>query len=241
MQIIPVLDLKGGRVVRGVGGRREEYQPMRSALIASSDPRQVAAAFRDRFGLNELYLADLDAIAGGRHALMVYQAIRELSCGLWVDAGLRRAEDAEGLAQAGVDGIVVGLETIRDPAELSALCRAHDKRVIFSLDLKGGVPLGDLGGWTSRDPWSIAGQAVGLGVRRLVVLDLARVGEGSGPGTEELCARLVAAFPDVKVFAGGGVRGLDDLLRLQRLGLHGVLVASALHDGSLRPEALQAL
>ena len=89
----------------------------------------------------------------------------------------------------------MGLETIRGPAELSALCRSHGERVIFSLDLKGGVPLGDLDSWSSRDPWSIAAQAVDLGVRRLVILDLARVGEGRGTGTEPLCAPSRSAGP----------------------------------------------
>jgi phosphoribosylformimino-5-aminoimidazole carboxamide ribotide isomerase len=113
-------------------------------------------------------------------------------------------------------------------------------RVVFSLDLKSGAPLANEG-WGGGDAWSTAVQAAGLGVRRMLVLDLARVGSGGGPGTLDLCARLAAAHPGLEVSAGGGVRGRADLLRLKGCGVRAVLVASALHDGSLRREDWQDL
>jgi phosphoribosylformimino-5-aminoimidazole carboxamide ribotide isomerase len=112
---------------------------------------------------------------------------------------------------------------------------------MFSLDLKGGLPLADRQAWGEADAWAVAERAVGLGVRRLLVLDLARVGEGSGPGTEALCARLVREFPGLEVSAGGGVRGVADLGRLRDAGVAAVLVASALHDGILSPEDVARL
>src|SRR5205085_4551536 len=85
MRVVPVLDLKGGHVVRGVGGRREEYRPVVSRLTDSSVPVDVATAFRDHLGLSEVYVADLDAIAGAGPALETYAALRDLGCTLWVD------------------------------------------------------------------------------------------------------------------------------------------------------------
>jgi phosphoribosylformimino-5-aminoimidazole carboxamide ribotide isomerase len=79
-----------------------------------------------------------------------------------------------------------------------------------------------------------------LGVRRLLVLDLARVGVARGPGTEGLCARL-AGQPGVEVSAGGGVRGRADLERLAGCGVRAALVASALHDGALSRADLEGL
>src|SRR5262249_8714017 len=156
MRVLPVLDLKGGVVVRGVGGRRHEYRPVVSPLSPSPDPLAVAQAFRARFGLTELYLTDLDALAGAAPALPAYAAPRGRGFRLWVDAGVRRAEDAAPLAAAGVEGIVLGLETLAGPGVLAALCRAHGKRVVFSLDLKDGRPLGDLSGWDGPEAWSVA-------------------------------------------------------------------------------------
>src|SRR5947207_2165575 len=106
MRILPVLDLKDGQVVRGVAGRREEYRPVGSQLTASAAPLDVARAFRDRFGLEEIYLADLDAIAGAPPALGVYAGLRGLGFRLWVDAGVRDEASARVLAGAGVERIV---------------------------------------------------------------------------------------------------------------------------------------
>src|SRR5262249_24474258 len=115
MQIIPVLDLKAGHVVRARAGRREEYQPIRSRITASSRPLEVAQAIRERLGREEFYVADLDAIAGAPPALTAYAALRALGFRLWVDAGLREVSEVEPLLQAHIDQIVVGLETVAGP------------------------------------------------------------------------------------------------------------------------------
>jgi len=232
VRILPVLDLKEGRVVRGIAGRRAEYHPVVSRLTASAAPRDVAMAFLDHFGLNELYVADLDAIAGAAPALATFAALHALGCTLWVDAGLRTAEDAEPLRTAAVARIVAGLETLAGPEELTRLHERCEASVVFSLDLKEGQPLGNGTAW-GDGAVPIAAWAVAQGVRSVLVLDLARVGVGAGTGTEELCTLLATAFPHVEVLAGGGVRGPEDLHRLRRGGVRGVLLASALHDGRL--------
>jgi phosphoribosylformimino-5-aminoimidazole carboxamide ribotide isomerase len=230
------LDLMAGQVVRGVGGRRQEYRPVISRLTPSCQPVDVAEAFRTHFGFEELYLADLDAIAGGPPDVRTYAALRQRGFRLWVDAGVRVTATAAVLADAGIEGVVVGLETVPGPDALAEVCRDHGERVIFSLDLKAGVPLGDRAAWDHADAWSIAAWAVAIGVRRLIVLDLARVGEGGGTGTENLCGRLAAAYPTVQLAAGGGVRGVEDLQRLKEHGVAVALAASALHDGRLQAE-----
>jgi phosphoribosylformimino-5-aminoimidazole carboxamide ribotide isomerase len=108
-------------------------------------------------------------------------------------------------------------------------------RTAFSLDLKSGTPLGATHQWKSGDPFSIATEAVALGVKTIIVLDLASVGAYAGTATELLCQRLHEAHPSAEVVAGGGVRGIADLARLERIGVRAALVASALHDGRLTP------
>jgi phosphoribosylformimino-5-aminoimidazole carboxamide ribotide isomerase len=231
------MDVKNGVVVRGIGGRREEYRPIVSWLTPSHLPAEVGRAFRDQLGLKEIYLADLDAIAGVEPAWKTYDDIRSLGCRLWVDAGVRDVTGALELAESGIDDVIVGLETLADPREGVAICQELGSgRVIFSLDLKEGVPLGDVKKWRKPDAHSIAGQAISFGIRRLIVLDLARVGLGIGLGTDELCHRLAKDYPHVEIIAGGGIRDSADLLCLAESGVRTVLVASALHDGRLRPE-----
>jgi phosphoribosylformimino-5-aminoimidazole carboxamide ribotide isomerase len=233
MRVVPVLDLMGGVVVRGIGGRRREYRPVVSRLTASPAPLDVARAFREHFGLTELYVADLDAVEGAPPALPTFAALQVTGFRLWVDAGVRDFGRARTLAEAGVERVVVGLETA-GPGVLAETCGALGERVVFSLDLHGGAPLGDAAAWGGADAWGVAERAVALGAHRLLVLDLARVGGGAGVGTEALCARLAAAYPGVEVSGGGGVRGADDLRRLAACGARAALVASALHDGALK-------
>lgn len=241
MRVVPVIDLLRGLVVRGIAGRREEYRRIKSGLVSSANPIDVARAFRDQLGLAELYVADLEAIAGTAPAWAVYQALLQNGMQLWVDAGVRRLADADVLERAGVASIVVGLETVQGPDELAAIVNAHGTRVVFSLDLRNGAPLGDVSGWRGSDPWHLAEQAVELGVTRLLALDLARVGVNLGTGTEALCSRLVKAYAHLEVVAGGGVRDKDDLLRLRDCGVHAVLIASALHDGRITRDDLARL
>ena len=66
MRLIPVIDLLDGQAVHAVIGKREHYRPVKSVLCDTPDPFEVATAFRDRLGLNEIYIADLDAIQGAR-------------------------------------------------------------------------------------------------------------------------------------------------------------------------------
>ena len=90
MEIIPVLDLLDGHVVRGIGGRRDEYRPIESDLIDSSHALDIAGAFRDRFGLTRLYVADLNAIQHQTPDLATIHGLVDAGFELMVDAGLTR-------------------------------------------------------------------------------------------------------------------------------------------------------
>ena len=68
MRVIPVIDLMGGQVVRGVAGRRSEYRPVESRIAGDARPATVARAFVDEFGFEAAYVADLDAIVHGRYS-----------------------------------------------------------------------------------------------------------------------------------------------------------------------------
>jgi phosphoribosylformimino-5-aminoimidazole carboxamide ribotide isomerase len=236
MRIIPVMDIEAGHVVRGIAGRRAEYRPITSNLMSSSKPADVARGFIDQLGLREFYVADLDAIAGAAPALPTYEGLQRLGAQLWVDAGVRTLEDAVVVASVDVDTIVVGLETIAGPAALAEISAAFGHaRLLFSLDLKDGVPLGAVEKWNASDAIVIASQAHAAGVRRILVLDLARVGMGQGNGTGRLCAEIGSQHPEVELVAGGGIRDANDLRELSECGVSAVLVASALHDGRLKP------
>lgn len=246
MQIIPVVDLMGGLVVRGVAGRRSEYRPIESRLCADVTPSSVARALREQFAFDEMYVADLDAIAGAEPAWELFRELAGCGFSLRVDAGAATAERARRLAEFQADGkplsaVIVGLESLASPEALVEMLAAiGPERLAFSLDLKAEIPLVAASAWQGFDAFGIASEALQVGVRRLIVLDLARVGMSGGVGTEALCRRVRQLDSGVEIVAGGGVRGLGDLETLAAAGCDGVLVASALHDGRLTRAQLAA-
>jgi phosphoribosylformimino-5-aminoimidazole carboxamide ribotide isomerase len=240
MQIIPVLDILHGQVVRGIAGRRHEYRPIVSRWTPSAEPLALALALHEQFTFRDFYLADLDAIAGQAPHFDIYSQLQTAGFRLWIDAGVRQASDAAAILESGMD-CILGLETIAGPHVLRALAAGdHRSRILFSLDLKGGRPLVDSAIWETDNAWSIVSLAVQAGIRRVIVLDLARVGMGQGVGTEELCIRLKETYPRLTVITGGGVAGIHDLRRLEGCGIDAVLVASALHDGRLVSDELKS-
>lgn len=232
--VIPVLDLLGGVVVRGVAGKRDEYRPVESNLCESADPLTVARAIRDHFGFDRFYVADLDSII--QHKLNEH-TIRELvddGFRILLDAGVSGASQIPALMDLGVESVIVGLESQASPDSLAQLARECEvSRMIFSLDLKQGQPLCNNENWSEQNPRMIAELAIGLGFGSLIVLDLAAVGTSQGPMVLELCRELRDQFPSLNLISGGGVSTATDIALFEAVGVDGVLVATALHNGKL--------
>lgn len=245
MRVIPVIDLKDGVVVRGVAGQRAEYAPVTSQLAADARPATVARAFVEQLKLRTIYVADLDAIAGAAPDFASYREIADTGASLWLDAGVGSAERlqvlAEWLESPTLERVIVGLESLGDPAELPRLGEALGERGTFSLDLKSGQPLTQISVWQSAEPLELAGRAVDAGFESLIVLDLAQVGVEQGPSTTDLCRQLRSCYPHVALTGGGGVRQLDDLRQLQASGCEAALVATALHRLQLTAEQIREI
>ena len=235
-----MIDVKRGRAVLARGGDRAHYAPVKSILHEDADPLALALAYRDKLGRSDLYLADLDAIAGGPPALPLLRAIADLGMAARIDAGIRSSEAAAPLLDAGASEVVAGLETLEGPKALTHLvARFGPDRIVFSLDLKAGRPLvATRESWGTDSPRDLSEIAVEIGIRRLILLDLAKVGTGSGVGTEPLLRSLKARFPTVEIAIGGGISGPDDLRSLKDAGASAALVGSALHDGRIGASAI---
>ena len=232
MRVVPVIDLKGGAAVHAVRGERERYRAL------GREPLALARAFRSELGLDELYVADLDAIRGdGGHGSTIAALAREAR--VMVDAGVSEPERARELLDLGAHRVVVGTETLTGPDAFDRLL-ADVPEVVLSVDLRDGRALSpdpQLAGLPALDALARLHRA---GLREAIVLDLARVGSGAGPDVG-LIAEIHAAFPDLELLAGGGVRGVEDLRALGDAGAAGALVATALHSGVIGPRELAEL
>jgi uncharacterized protein related to proFAR isomerase len=232
VQVIPVIDLMRGQVVRGVRGERHAYRPIQSRLADGSAPLAIAAGLRRAVPVSAgagpvLYVADLDAIQGGPpQAAVLFELLRaQPDLCLWVDAGFTRPAAVRALrAMLGPAAArvrpVYGSESLASPAALDEL--ADDPRAILSLDTRLECPLDPSGSWQRPHQWPGA----------VIVMTLDRVGAGSGPDLETF-ARLRRLASDRTWIGAGGVRNGADLQAAAASGATAWLVASSLHDGTL--------
>jgi phosphoribosylformimino-5-aminoimidazole carboxamide ribotide isomerase len=238
MEIIPVMDILNGVVVHAVRGRRSEYQPLKSALCASANPLDVALAFK-ALGFRELYVADLDAITGERaNFSMLRQVADATGLGLMVDAGIADLERAEEVLRSRASKVIIGTETLPSINFVGMAVKSlGEERVVVSLDLKGEEVIMPSSTPLIRNPMSLLREFKRMGVDQIIVLDLARVGSREGvnlPFLEDVKRNF-----EGKVFVGGGVRDIKDLVELRKMSVFGVLIATALHSGRITLEELK--
>jgi phosphoribosylformimino-5-aminoimidazole carboxamide ribotide isomerase len=232
VRIVPVLDLKGGVVVHARRGRRADYAPLRSPLVDGSEPVEVARTLCAVCRTRSLYVADLDALAGDP----VDEATLATLAGVsepWVDAGATTPTRAVALARAGVARNVIGTESIGPGFLTRRALASPEPPLVLSVDLRDERLISRDPALAGRNPAAAAPVATALGVRELLVIDLARVGSRSGPLLRAV-SELAVALPGVAIYAGGGVRDDDDLGALESAGATGALVATALHQRRLR-------
>ncbi len=242
MDIVPVVDLRGGQVVHARMGRRHDYRPIATPLSRTSRPEDVVAGLLGVGAFRRLYVADLDAIESRGTVDPIHQdghlvpkarhhddALRRIAAAypaleIWVDRGTSTLPEATAWLHANPATLVLGSESLADTRPVHAL-RGHP-RVVLSLDFRAdrftGPPelLQDAGCWPDR----------------VIAMTLARVGAASGPDID-CVASLAARAGTRRIYAAGGVRHDADLLALQRAGAHGALAATALHTGALHGPA----
>lgn len=233
-KIIPVVDILNGAAVQAIAGQRNNYQPIRSQLTDSTDPAIVLRRMCDVYRSDAAYVADLDAIMRHEPNPGILAELARLKQNLMVDTGVRSCEDVQTLLNLGYSQAIVGLESLPGPDVASELLRAFGPQtLVLSLDMKAGVPLSCWEPWTQLSPLELLCELSALGFCRWILLDLNAVGTQAGVPTTELCREWRRQRPDDEIIIGGGINNLDDLKPLKRVGADAVLIASALHNGSI--------
>ena len=233
MILIPVVDIKGGRVVHARGGNRRAYLPVVSRLCTGSAPGDVMDGFLGLFPFSIVYVADLDAIEGDGDNLETVRdlAIRFPAVELWVDCGVRHKSACARWLDAGCEALVLGSESQQSVETAADLLADRRKgRMILSLDFRDDGFIGPAQLLARPEIWP----------RRVIAMTLGRIGGNMGPDLDRL-RWLIGTAPGKKIFAAGGVRGIDDLTALSGLGASGVLLASALHDGRIGRHEIKRL
>lgn len=226
MQVIPAIDLRGGRCVRLVQG---DYG---RETVFGDDPAEMAARWVAE-GATRLHLVDLDGAKSGRPVNV--EAVRSILARVGgvpcqLGGGVRDDATAAAWLDAGIERVIVGTQALKDPEWFRALVRRFPDRIVLGLDARDGRVATD--GWldvSSVEAVALAEQFDDLPLGAVVYTDIARDGMLEGvnvAATGELAGRI-----KTPVIASGGVGTLEDLDRLAPLPLAGCIVGRALYEG----------
>ena len=230
-RIIPCLDVKDGRVVKGIN-----FLSLRDA----GDPVEQAAAY-DAQGADEVCYLDISASPEGRSTLLdvVARTADQVFAPLTVGGGVRSVEDAERLLDAGADKIAINTAAIRHPELVAAAAtRFGSQTIVVAVDARrvpGASPVRwevfSHGGRTPEglDALAWCRRVAELGAGEILLTSMDRDGTGAGYDTELL--REVASSVSIPLIASGGVGVLDHLAEGLLAGADAVLAASIFHFG----------
>jgi phosphoribosylformimino-5-aminoimidazole carboxamide ribotide isomerase len=229
--VFPAIDLQGGRCVRlvqGDFGRSTEYD---------ADPVERAREW-DRRGARALHVVDLDGAVEGRP--MQLELVREIAHSVRIPVqaggGIRTLEDLRSVREVGARRILVGTTAVENRDLRIRAVEELGADLVVAVDARDGVVATH--GWRLSSGIGVLDLAEELaadGVATVLYTDVSRDGTSSGVALEETAA--VASL--VPTIAGGGVRGMADVLALSKIdGVVGVVVGRALYEGLVTLEQL---
>ncbi len=241
MEIIPAIDIRGGRCVRLVQGDYDRE------TIFSDDPAGIARRWADA-GAERLHVVDLDGAREGRplNVASVERILAAVDVPIQIGGGLRDLKGIQRYLEAGVERAVLGTAAVKDRELLARALAGFPGRITVGVDARDGIVVTE--GW--RDTSGIRAsdlvrQLATLGVPRVIYTDTLRDGTLTEPNfaaLEALLSDLRLSGLDLQITYSGGVSTLDHLRRLAATGAEGAIVGRALYSGDIDlAEALAAI
>ncbi len=241
MEVIPVVDIRGGRCVRLVQGDYDRE------TVFADDPAEAARRWRDA-GAKRLHVVDLDGAREGRpvNSASVGRIVAAVDVPVQMGGGLRDIEVVRRYLEAGVERAVLGTAAVKDRALLTSALASFPGRIIVGVDARDGIVVTE--GWRDtsgiRAP-ELVRELAESGVPRVIYTDTLRDGTLTEPNfaaLEALLSELRLTGVDLQITYSGGVSSIDHLRRLAATGAEGVIVGRALYTGDIDlGEALAAI
>jgi phosphoribosylformimino-5-aminoimidazole carboxamide ribotide isomerase len=236
MEVIPSIDLKGGKCVRLYQG---DY---RQETVFSDDPLGMALHWSSS-GAPRLHLVDLDGAAKGEphHWPVIAEIAKVINIPIQVGGGIRHMETIERLLGGGVDRVILGTAAIEDPELIKEACHRFGEAIVVGVDARDGYVATH--GWKRETRFTaikLIQEMTLLGAKRFIYTDISRDGTLSQPNFEVI-AELISTTK-LPIIASGGIASIGHLVRLKQLGAEGAIIGRALYTGDIRlEEALAAL
>jgi phosphoribosylformimino-5-aminoimidazole carboxamide ribotide isomerase len=227
MEIIPAIDLKGGKCVRLYQG---DYN---QETVFSEDPVDVARHWKS-LGAKRIHVVDLDGAAKGKicHFKIISDIAGAVSIPVQVGGGIRTIESIEELLDAGVDRVILGTAAIENQDLIKEGCKRFKNRIIAGVDARNGYVA--TRGWMESSKITaieLIERMKSIGVGRFIYTDISRDGTLTEPNFAAI-QELVAGV-DAKVIAAGGITSIEHLRKLAALGIEGAIVGRALYTGHI--------
>jgi phosphoribosylformimino-5-aminoimidazole carboxamide ribotide isomerase len=232
MDIIPGIDIRGGRCVRLVQG---DYA---RETVFADDPVAVAQQWQLR-GARRVHVVDLDGARERRpvNDAIIERIIAETSLRVQVAGGMGDRATVERWLASRADRVVVGTLAVEKPKIIADLAGEHADRLAIALDARDGKVA--VKGWldTSATPVeAFCRDMASLGIRHFIYTDIGRDGTMSAPNFDAvapLLAAIRAERDDATLVYSGGISRIEDIVELAEHDLEGVIVGRALYDGTV--------
>jgi phosphoribosylformimino-5-aminoimidazole carboxamide ribotide isomerase len=228
VEVIPAIDLRGGRCVRLYQG---DYA---KETVYSDNPLEVALRWQE-MGAPRIHVVDLDGAASGKpENLAVLKRLADsVDVALQVGGGIREMSTCEKMLDMGMQRIVLGTVAVQEPSLVEQLCRRFgSEAVVVGVDARDGVVA--IRGWqesTSSTTLDLMHRMEELGVRRFLYTDISRDGTLTEPNFQAV--EVVVRGSDAAILAAGGVSSIEQLRRLASVGVEGAIVGMALYTGAI--------
>ncbi len=227
MEIIPAVDIRGGRCVRLYQG---DYK---QETVFDEDPVTAALTWYSQ-GARWLHIIDLDGAVAGepRNMEVVGQIIKETGLLIELGGGIRQEEVASELLRRGVSRLILGSAAVENRELVKKLCQQFGEAVAVSLDARDGKIA--IRGWqkdTVVEVLQLSREMVDAGVRRFIYTDIRRDGTLTEPNFDMI--KKLLGEVNVPVIVAGGISRLEPLGRLKKLGLEGAIIGKALYTGDI--------
>lgn len=237
MRIIPAIDLIEGKCVRLTQG---DYSTKK---VYNEDPVEVAKSFANA-GIGYLHLVDLDGARSG--SVVNWKVLERLAAKtpLRIDfgGGIKTKDDLQIVFECGAVQATAGSIAVKDREEVARWIDIYgSEKIIIGLDVKDGKIA--TAGWLETSEEKVSGfldYYVSAGARYTVSTDVAKDGMMLGPAFQWYDS-LIRDYPELKVVASGGIRGMDDLLHLREMGLDGAIIGKAMYEGAVTLKELSTL
>ena len=228
MEVIPAIDLRGGKCVRLYQG---DYA---QETVYSDDPLETALRWI-HMGATRLHIVDLDGARDGKPANLgaVERIASAVDVPLHLGGGIRDMHTARAAIDAGVSRIMLGTAAVEDASLISALLGEFDSdSVIVSVDAKDGKVA--LRGWTegsSALATELVADMAALGITRFLYTDISRDGTLTEPNFDGV--RALVKQGDIRIIAAGGIAAIAHLQRLAEIGAEAAIVGRAIYTGAI--------